>query len=84
MNAEDLKAQVPMEKVLHFYGSNETNKKWNCPFGENHHNADSDPSASVRNGRMTCHSQDCLKGEDIIALVQKKEHLSFVEACGAL
>lgn len=78
MTVSDIKTLVPIEEVLRHYGHSPTAKGvFHCPFPDNHHHGDANPSGSLAKGRAYCHSQGCLgeKGSDIFALVGLLENL---------
>lgn len=75
---DEIKRRVSIEQVLTHYGSPPNAKGiFHCPFPENHHNGDNNPSGSIFDDRAKCHSQGCLgeKGSDIFDLVGKKESI---------
>ena len=76
MKASEIKQQVSIERLFNHYGSQKTRNRLTCIFTERHHNGDADPSVTDRNERATCHSQGCLKGDDIFSIVGKKERLA--------
>ncbi|MDA1029759.1 MAG: AAA family ATPase [Bacteroidetes bacterium] len=78
MNKEDIKAVVPMEKLLSYYGRTMqgSGKKFKCLQSSNHTNGDTNPSATIWKDRLTCHSQHCFEKDDIFAVVGKVENLS--------
>jgi len=77
MKAAEIKAVVPMERCLGFYGREiqDPNKNFQCLHPENHRNGDSHFSTNIFNGRLTCHSQGCFKNADIFEVVGTMEGL---------
>ena len=86
ISVEELKRHLPTcDVVAHdLYGIAFKRKVAGCPFPENHHHGDHDPSLryDAKKDRIFCASQQCFgaKGVDAIALVQKMELLDFPAA----
>ena len=76
MNAQEIKRQVPIERVFEYFGHPVKGNKVHCPFPQNHNHDDRQASVSLKNGRATCFSQGCFQGDDIFAVVGKMEGLS--------
>ncbi len=78
MKADEIKARVPIINVLRYYGGTLNGKGiGRCLFPERHHHGDADPSMSVYEDRLFCHSQHCFgeKGADIFEFVGMMERL---------
>lgn len=79
MDAAEVKQRVPIENVVAHYGGILNAKgECQCLLPHNHNNGDSNPSMTVRNGRVRCWSQQCFgeKGADQFELVGVMEGLS--------
>jgi len=50
-------------------------KKLRCLIPTNHKNDDEQPSASIHDNRLTCHSQGCFKGDDIFSVIAKVKNI---------
>lgn len=75
----EIKRQVPIETILHHYGSIQDREgRWRCLFPERHHNGDAHHSVTAKDGRASCWSQQCLgeKGADVFELVGLIENLT--------
>ena len=71
-----IKQQVPIEKVLEYYGAHlKGHGPWRCLFSDRHNNGDRHPSMSVHHGRVICRSQSCFgdKGADVFEVVNLME-----------
>ena len=81
MNIQDIKKQLSITAVLHYYGiTHIRNKQINCPF-----HADKTPSMQVYEdkGLVYCHSSNCKNGGkhlDQIEIIQQKEGCTKHEA----
>jgi len=78
-DAAEIKRQVPIETILHHYGSIQDREgRWRCLFPERHHNGDAHYSVTAKDGRASCWSQQCLgeKGADVFELVGRIENLT--------
>ncbi len=73
MTPEQIKSTVTMEMVMAHYDSVQKGNRWRCLKSENHNNSDTNPSATIQNDRLTCHSQGCFQGDDIFTVTGKME-----------
>ena len=63
------------------YGVEFNARGWGkCPFPERHNNGDAHPSLHIHKQRVTCHSQQCFKGDDVFGVVMKADEVGLAEA----
>lgn len=78
MDAAEIKRRISIETVMaHYGGSVNAKGEGRCLLSCNHNNRDTDPSMTVRDGRVMCWSQQCFgeKGADVFELVGIMENL---------
>ena len=76
MNKDEIKAAVPMRRLLDYYGVNRKGNTIQCLLPENHQNGDANFSAAEKDDRLTCFGCDAFQGADIFAVVGIVENLS--------